>query len=211
MGVKLRHAAALVLIGWCIMLPLSSEAQGYKILEIPVEVRPNQPSPDPTFVGIWCGYEQFKSYKSEPVGPEPHGARRGSTRCYAFRRNGHGVALNGGLLGSPGQHFVSQSAKAVSAREVIVTTISETEVPPIHAMVGMILDFKLGATGSAIKFTRTLRLVETDTDLSHVTTVTSQYGGTQHRGTPSEIKAYNALMSGQRYVGGGDVAVPGAK
>jgi hypothetical protein len=224
--VKLRHIAALALVGWYLMAPSDIHAQSQlqaptppaaaaapsnNTLEIPVVVRPNQPPLSPTFAGVWCGYERFKFYKSEPVGPEPRRARRGSSRCYAFKRSGNGIALIGGLLGSPDQRFVSQSAKAVNAREIIVTTISEMTVPPLRATAGMILDFKLDTDGSTVNFTRTLRIVETDMDLTHATTVTSQYGGTKHRGTPSETKAYDALMSGQRYLGGGDVAVPGAR
>lgn len=191
--------------------PPTAKAPSHDTLEIPIVVEPNHPPLDPTFVGVWCGYERFQSYKSEPPGPEPHGARRGSSRCYAFKRSGNGIAVIGGLLGSSDERFVSQSAKAVSASEIIVTTISEITVSPIRATTGMILDFKLDTVRSAIKFTRTLRLVETDMDLTHVTTITSQSGGNKHRGTSKEMQAYNALMSGQHYVGGGDVAVPGVR
>jgi hypothetical protein len=237
---RLRHAAALALVGWYLITPSGIHAQsqlhiprppviaesaaaapdGNNTLEIPVVVQPNQPPLDPTFVGVWCGDEQFKFYADAPPGsaPEPPGVRRDSSRCYTFARSDNGVSFGGSILASPGSvalRVVSQSADAVSAHEIAVTTILETRVPPIRSTTTVTWNFKLDAVGSAspsrIVFTRTQRIVETTLDFTPLTTITVQYGCNQHQAAPGEAEAFRALQSSQHYVGGGVVAVPEAK
>jgi hypothetical protein len=230
--VKPRHAAALALVGWYLMVPLCARAQSQlqtspsaalqsnSTLEIPVVVQPNQPPLDPMFVGVWCGDEQFKFYADVPPGsaPEPPGVRQDSSRCYTFVRSGNGVSFGGSILASPGpvaQRVVSQSADAVSAREITVTTILEARIPPIRSTATVTWNFKLDAVGSAspsrIVFTRTERIVDTTLDFTPMTTITLQYGCNQHQAASGEAEAFRAHQSSQHYVGGGVVAVPEAK
>jgi hypothetical protein len=194
---KPRHAAALALVGWYVIVPSDTHAQsqlhiprppviaesaaaapyGNNTLEIPVVVQPNQPPLDPRFVGVWCGDEQFKFYADAPPGSahEPPGVRQVSSRCYTFARSGNGVSFGGSILASPGpvaQRVVSQSADAVSAREITVTTILETKIPPIRSTATVTWNFKLDAVGSAspsrIVFTRRERIVDTTLDFTPI-------------------------------------------
>ena len=237
---RAQYAAALALVGWYLITPSGIHAQsqlhippppviaesaaaapdGNSTLEIPVVVQPNHPPLDPTFVGVWCGDEQFKFYADAPPGsaPEPPGVRQDSSRCYTFARSGNGVSFSGSILASPGpvvQRVVSQSADAVSAREITVTMILETRIPPIRSTATYTWNFRLDAVGSAspsrIVFTRTMRIVETTLDFTPVTTITLQYGCNQHQAAPGEAEAFEAHQSSQHYVGGGVVAVPEAK
>ena len=147
---KLRRTAALALVGWYLMVPSGIHAQsqlaapaaaprGNDTLEIPVVVQPNQPPLDPTFVGDWCGYELFESFDETPPVedtppvhiPSPGTPVRQGQRCNAFRRGGNGVVFGGALFiddPSTGLQVVSQSADAVSAREISVTRILEGTV-----------------------------------------------------------------------------------
>src|SRR5438445_563663 len=140
-----HHPSVIALIGLYLLVPSGIRAQSQQLmptlppaiakptasaatprsndtLEIPVVVQPGQPQLDPTFVGIWCGVEQFVSYDAPPSAPEPADIRQSESRCYSFARSGSGVIVGGRIRASPEpieQHFVSQSADAVSAREIL--------------------------------------------------------------------------------------------
>jgi hypothetical protein len=232
---KSRHAAVLALVGWYLMMPpgiyaqtqlhipappAAAAAPSNNTLDIPVVVQPYQPPLDPMFLGVWCGDEQFEFYADAPPGsaPEPPGVRQHSSRCYAFVRSGNGVSYRGSILASPGPvalRVLSQSADAVSAHEITVTTVLETRIPPIRSTATYTCNFKLDAVGfgspNRIVFTRTLRIVDTTLDFTPVTTITLEYGCNQHQAAPSEAEAFRAHQSSQHYVGGGDVAVPEAR
>jgi hypothetical protein len=140
--------------------------------------------------------------------------RQGSSRCYDFTLGDDGVAFDGRIpmAGSISTRLVSQSAKAVSAREITVTQILDVSVPTARATVTKTLNFKLDTVGSAIVFTRTLRIVHTALDFTPVATETIEYGGNQHRFAPSEVETFQSSQSSQQhYEGGGDVHVPGAR
>jgi hypothetical protein len=220
---KLHHAPALV--ACCLLVPAVLLAQpqaqirafhANNTLEIPIVVPANESPLDPTFVGVWCGEQQFEHYdEAPPVGAEPPGIRQSSSsRCYAFTRSGNGVAVSGSFLAPPGrvaQRVVSQFAHAASPRDITVTTILETRVPPIRSTVTETWSFKLDTGGARIVFSRTMRIADTTLDFTPVTTITVRYGGNQHRAAPGELEAFQAYQSNQHSIGGSNVGVPGAK
>jgi hypothetical protein len=101
---------------------------------------------------------------------------------------------------------VSQSASAVSAHDIAVITIVELKLPIARATATMTYDFKL-ASPDRIIFTRTLRTAVTTLDFTRFITTTAVYGGDQH---PASIGEAEAVLP-RRDVGGGVVAVPGAR
>jgi hypothetical protein len=193
---------------------------GNNTLEIPVVVQPSQPPLDRSFVGVWCGTEQLEFWEAVPprAAPPPPLLQVPSITCYSFKRSGNGVVFDGRSRAyrvPPGDtvRVVSQSAYAVSPREISVTTIIEENFPPVsRATQTLTRNFKLDAVGSTIAFTSTQRMVSTTLDFTPIESGTAQFRANQHRATPSDEALESSLSPNYNVdAGGGDVDVPGPK
>ncbi len=233
---KLSHAAALALVVWYLMVPSGIHAQsqlnippppvvtaepaapaaaphGNNTLEIPVVVQPNQPPLDPTFVGDWCGPYQLTS-ADQPVAA----ALREGLICFRFRRSGDGIVIqsrvhdNGGSTAQLGvsAHVVSDSAEAVGPGEIIATDVVEMISPPARATATLVYDLKLIAPGK-MELTRTNRVAVTDLNYVPFSASTVRWIGKLHLAQSGEFEAWQISRSNDSEIGGGDVAVPGAK
>ena len=182
-------------------------------LEIPVLVQPNQPPLDPTFVGDWCGPYQLTS-ADQPVAA----ALREGLICFRFRRSGDGIVIqsrvhdNGGSTAQLGvsAHVVSDSAEAVGPGEIIATDVVEMISPPARATATLVYDLKLIAPGK-MELTRTNRVAVTDLNYVPFSASTVRWIGKLHLAQSGEFEAWQISRSNDSEIGGGDVAVPGAK
>jgi hypothetical protein len=119
---------------------------------------------------------------------------------------------NGGSTAQLGvsAHVVSDSAEAVGAAEIITTDVVEMSLAPARATATLTCDLKLIAPGK-IEFTRTNRVAVTDLNYVPFSASTVRWVGKLHLAQSGEFEAWQIFRSNDSEIGGGDVAVPGAK
>jgi hypothetical protein len=155
------------------------------------------PGADPSFVGTWCGHDQIVAYETEPVVPGLRATLRAKWKCYAFvRGNDGGVVLVNRLNRTPAMHLVSESAHAVTAREISSTWIIELKDP--QARTTTTITFKLTSPDRI----RTTRMLWSSITAPFNQTETLKYAGDLHPAVPGEAEAYEAAL--RRSAGAGE-------